>query len=321
MGAPGLARGTRVAPKDSTWPCDGGNIDAADKWLSRPIFRLQLGRTAEWLLSIPGNFFGMPATLLVSPTAIGCAVGGCSHAHSAALALAIICAVALTARWAAFNVAQDGSASSIALILYQPSTVVVAPVLGTALAHCIVDPGPGRHAASFHITAWFAGVTPVLYLKQLTSRRRPVASKAEHVGQAAVAAASAKQLSNIPAMLLRSDCNASFPSGDVGAAAAVSYILVRWCGYTKMAVACVALSAFGRMYWQAHHLLDVVAGALVSLVTCRVVDALYTLTSSGSASGACPNAAWWHPALAMLVLLAQQWAQKRNNTTSRGQRP
>lgn len=103
------------------------------------------------------------------------------------------------------------------------------------------------------------------------------------------------------------DPNAAFPSGDVGGAVSVAYALIRCGGDCRLALACVVLSAFGRLYWQAHHLLDVLAGALISLVTCMALELL--LQHRGD-QGSAISVAWWHPAIALIVLFVQQRVQK-----------
>ena len=72
------------------------------------------------------------------------------------------------------------------------------------------------------------------------------------------------------------------------------------------------------MTWQAHHALDVLAGAAVSLLTCVGVDAILRAGSeSGEAQGlqrssstTCPPALWWHPLLPLVALAVQQKLQK-----------
>ena len=76
------------------------------------------------------------------------------------------------------------------------------------------------------------------------------------------------------------------------------------------------------MYWQAHHLLDVTCGGLVSLITCIALDRLFAffVVADGAAAsmfssaywfGSAPAAAttvvatavWWHHFVAQLVLI------------------
>ena len=332
--ADALGVGTQSKLLASGWPTDGSMIDRIDKRVSSPIFKLQLGRSLEWVLSVPGCFFGMPAALLVSPSLIACAVGGCTNASMQSLAVLCSATVAILGVWVNFNRADTSSIkSSPPLLLFRPVSVIVAPALGTALAYFVAEGTVARAAGSFHIATWYAGIIPVLLLKQSTRRRRPVACEPDQISAEAVAAAKAKYLSNIPAKLRHADANASFPSGDVGGAVSVAYVLLQCGGSAAAAVSCVLLSAFGRMYWQAHHALDVLAGAAVSLLTCVAVDAILRASSESEAFGlqrgrlsspsasssssstssstsTCPPALWWHPLLPLVALAVQQKLQK-----------
>ena len=95
---------------------------------------------------------------------------------------------------------------------------------------------------------------------------------------------------------LQHDSNASFPSGDVVGATCFALALRRGPGAccAPAAAACVLLSAFGRMYWQAHHLLDVLVGGALAAGTCQALELLL-----GGASAA----QWWHLGLAQLLVL------------------
>jgi hypothetical protein len=113
-----------------------------------------------------------------------------------------------------------------------------------------------RGAAAFHLVAWCAAVAPVLVLKHTTQRRRPVTCEAEHVGAEVLRASERKRLANICAMLRSGDANAAFPSGDVAGSVTFAYPIWRCAeesgsppALRLLAVACVCLSATGRMYW------------------------------------------------------------------------
>ena len=69
-------------------------------------------------------------------------------------------------------------------------------------------------------------------------------------------------------------------------------------GAPALAAALVLFSAIGRMYFLAHHLLDVCVGALVGGLTCGLLDLVF-LDSVGGACGT----RWWHPPVGILVLL------------------
>ena len=54
------------------------------------------------------------------------------------------------------------------------------------------------------------------------------------------------------------------------------------------------LSACGRMYWQAHHLFDCLAGAALTLPVCLLLEWLL---------GGALQALWWHPVVAVVLLI------------------
>ena len=142
---------------------------------------------------------------------------------------------------------------------------------------------------------------PVLTLKAASRRRRPVACDA-------VRATVTKSLANIPSMLRAGDPNGAFPSGDVAGAVAFAYPLWRAVGCRWVAVGCVAFSAAGRMYWLAHHLIDVVSGAVVGLLACALLDATLTSfvpsTNTPSTRAMDATTSWWSPLAAFAVLVA-----------------
>ena len=81
-----------------------------------------------------------------------------------------------------------------------------------------------------------------------------------------------KKLARIGASLRASDPNASFPSGDVAGATAFACALAPT--HPTLALALVCGSAFGRLYWRAHHLLDCLAGAATTLAAHSLLAAI-----------------------------------------------
>jgi membrane-associated phospholipid phosphatase len=305
VGGAGLAYGKAATPTDSVWPRDGSMLDELDKRCSAPIFRLQIGRMLEWCLSVPGCFFGMPAVNAVCPAVIACGLGGCSDAHIGALGILALLITAIMVVWISYHADQTGKRSH--LVLFRVSTTVAALFVGTALVAAIATKGSAQRAGYFQLAAWYAQVMPILYLKDNTKRRRPVACEPHHIGSDVVAAAAAKALNKIPMSLRRLDPNTAFPSGDVGGAMTVAYTLWNCGGSRAAALACVVLSAFGRMYWQAHHLLDVLVGACTSLLTCAALDMLlHAAMPDEGDSSTCPPAAWWHPGVVLVALWVEQ---------------
>jgi len=319
----------------STWPLDGGSLDRLDKSISSPFFRLQIGALAEALLSVPGCCFGAPAFLSILPSALGCALQAdhCAGAPAGARACLGITTIIILGAWArlvsqppakadeAATKRQRGDAKGVGLatmqglakLLYHPALVLLAPLAGTALLARLAD-AEGRAAGSFFLLGWFVAISPVIELKKWAHRRRPLASDARHLGERAAAALPRKAIQNIPTMIRSFDSNASFPSGDVAGAVAFAYPLVR-CGSPSLGLACLLLSVLGRLYWHAHHALDVLVGGTLSLTVVLGLEralsacaaspdhAAYCAGLGGAAPGGFPGAALWHPALGFLLLV------------------
>ena len=283
----------------SVFPRDGSALDLFDKRCSSPIFRLQLPLILEAPISIPGCFFGMPAFHVAAPGLLTLlalqdkAVQWPSDALPTVGALTILIVV-----W--FYVNSRPERLRRARMLYSPPSLIVSPIIGLLLAHKLAREDADAIAVPcFYLCAWYTSIIPVLGLKKLANRRRPVASDHLHLGnESAAYAARGKGFVNITAMLRKNDPNASFPSGDVAGAVAFAYPLLSSNASTTLhlvvGVACIALSSFGRMYFLAHHLLDVVCGGLCSAVTCLLCEL---------AMGGISNTQLWHPAAAFTVLV------------------
>jgi membrane-associated phospholipid phosphatase len=283
-----------VAAQASRFPRDGDALDAFDNWLSSPIFHLRLSKPAELLLSIPGCFFGMPAAGAPAALLLALLTGG-HGGSSTAWPLTAMLAVALLCIHFRLMLAWDearpvATAALAARTVYSVGSVAVAPLLAIGAAQALELPGGG--AAYAYLLVWYSAIGPVLALKQAARRRRPIAA-AHHPGNPLPH----KALRAIRCIISH-DSNASFPSGDAAGAVAFALPLWRCAGLPVAAVACVLLSCAGRLYWQAHHLLDVTFGALVALSSAVLVEA--ALSERG---GLC-SATWWHPIGAQAGVLA-----------------
>ena len=278
--------------ESSRWPIDHGTLDVLDKRLSAAIFNLQLGVVLESLLSVPGCFFGMPAFHVVAPALLACSVDrtGCRAAQPWAMFAVLSATMSLFCAWGLIQ--RSSEALRHARLLYLPPTMLASPPIGVSLARALTTDDAALAACYYFLLAWYASVLPVLTLKAVARRRRPVAC--DGISRAA----EGKALPNIPAMLRSGDPNAAFPSGDVAGAVAFAYPLWHCAGAPSLAVACVALSALGRMYWLAHHLLDVACGAAISLLTCVALDVALGAAAGGTLTQL------WHPILAFVVVIA-----------------
>lgn len=295
-----------AAPKPSRFPADGSALDTLDKTISGPIFRLQLGLVLEALLSVPGCYFGMPAAHVIAPTLVACSIdpGACRAATPATQAAAAIFGLALLVWWASAQYARNSKALRH---LYLAPALIVSPIVGMLVVHAVAAGSASAMAAAhFYLVVWNLSLIPILTIKHAAGRRRPVACDAADIGEATTQAAERKALSNICAMLKAGDANAAFPSGDVAGSVAFAYPLWHCAvaatapeGLRVAALCCIGLSALGRMYWQAHHALDVTVGGLVSLLTCYLADvALGAFGEGGTAT-----MPWWHAFAAQGALI------------------
>eukprot|EP00392_Amoebophrya_sp_AT5.2_P007457 g7472.t1 len=132
---------------------------------------------------------------------------------------------------------------------------------------------------------WCVSVAGVMLLKELTKRRRPLVLIDKEKRR--------RRRVEFFEAFIEADPHSSFPSGDTAGATAVAFSLFlagsssgpppvpvgspprlgsTWPGtIIQMGIVPVALAVlagFGRVYWQAHHVLDVVAAAVLSLAVC-----------------------------------------------------
>lgn len=267
-------------------------LDALDKSLSRPIFLARLPIAVEYILSVPGNFFGVPlVTLFLSPNVMAMY---CSDSLLLPTWWHVVVWFMILAVLLLWFFVLKGSKRAIQTF-YGPMVGVMAAFLGVALLSWMPDQS-ARQVGYFQLAAWCLSVLPVALLKPATARIRPACQDRDiHV----MAAMNAKHLHVLPRLFQR-DGRASFPSGDTAGAMAVAYTIGR-CGggsddgrqHTSLALAIVIviLSATGRMYWQAHHLADVVAGVVLAIPCCWFLE--QALLDSYGAGGPC-QALWWH---------------------------
>lgn len=262
----GLADTAEVLP--SLWPADGGSIDLCDKAISRSITSLEIG-VLEWPASVPGCAFGMGTTLFAGPLTLAALTTDESWPPVVPMGIFRVFVLAV---WAAilyiWFMLCSGREEYARKYLFRGPVYLIGPILGIAVARLA---GPRAcFTGAWFIIAWWVNMLPVFILKKLTRRRRPTVCGPDLVPQ------TPRVIEIIP-RLLKQDANASFPSGDVAGAAAFAWALTFGCGLpAAVGVVVVVLSAFGRMYWRAHHFLDISVGAGIGLLgsaaTGRLVD-------------------------------------------------
>lgn len=269
-------------------------LDALDQRLSRPLLTTRLPLVLEYIWSIPGNFFGVPIfACTVTPSVVAWCFAPGPPTESILLLLAIFASVVwmwvLTLRKNRFVTKH---------IFYGRGFGCLTPLLGMALLFQVPDVR-AQQLGFFQLAAWQLAILPIGVLKSVCARARP-----------ALVCSSPKHLRRLP-FLFRKDAFGSFPSGDAGGAVAVAYPILRCAdgAFSKaVALSCILLSATGRIYWQAHHLFDVLVGAGISLLSCALLEQLLLISldnSDVSSDTGCPCLAkWWHPLQVQVLLVS-----------------
>lgn len=252
---PSLHHNSRPSP--SIFPVDGSWLDQVDKSLTGQLASAELGAW-ELPFSFFGCIFGSPLSLLVGPLLISVSHDRHGANPLAAPVLAILSA-AVVLGWAEF--VHTANQQFVRDWYYSSAAFLVAPPLGALAAYLLSSPAGFNHG-SFHTTLWMLCIVPIALGKRLANRRRPV------VCAECFAVWTPRRVSVI-CDLLKTDANAAFPSGDVAGAAAFAVPLWTATRSLPLPVLCVALAAYGRIYWRAHHLLDVVVGAVNTLLVAR----------------------------------------------------
>eukprot|EP00980_Cylindrotheca_fusiformis_P028824 scaffold22653_cov119-Cylindrotheca_fusiformis.AAC.5 len=194
---------------------------------------------------------------------------------------------------------------------YGPVTVALGPIAGVSLLAVSPLSTLARQMGYFQICAWSTGVLPTAILKPLVGRERPASwilngddSRLHH-------AATEKHIPALPRLFAK-DSYESMPSGDAAGAVGCMYLFLRSENslLRTFGILCIALSCFGRMYWMAHHFLDVCVGVLTSLVACTM---LQTRFCNGDATECFVE--WWNPiaihAFVFFVAVAPKWYKKK----------
>lgn len=92
-------------------------------------------------------------------------------------------------------------------------------------------------------------------------------------------------------------------------AGSVSFAYPLWrCKGTGAGAAALIVfaSAFGRMYWHAHHAMDVIVAALIAYLCCLALDAALSATSERGDGADCPDVPWYYPFVALFAIAVQQ---------------
>ena len=301
--------------KSLGWWVEDSLVDRLDKSLSLLVFTMSLGTTAEVLLSVPGTWFGLPtpawglaplaitfysefahlpgtadyvpAQLLSAEAAASVqsglvTLGLGSRASASFVALALV----PTALWLATHVRYLVKGRFIRA--YTATKYLMAPAMQVPILiahHCDASFSTG----AWFVIAWVVAETVGFVLKVSSARRRP-----------RVSPAIAQQLASVPrafpevqTMLMVGESTLeSFPSGDTIGAAVFSAQLLAM-GAPAWTAVFGLTTAFCRVYFHAHHVLDVAAGLVIGFATVRVLPALLPMHSTTA----------WHEGAALVAFI------------------
>lgn len=229
---------------------EGSTIDRLDKWLSyNLVFSWRLG-LLELPLAVPGTWFGTTTTSLGSaPLLIAAA------AEPRNLRLVAAAAFVFLGALIAFSLVISRRADRELLWWKPPYFVVMSVGIAQLLSPAAL------HITTFYIACWGYSVLIGSLLKTIFARRRPCISMA-----------GCENLDGERLLPLHEHLCAgytaieSFPSGDAIGGAVASSALYLATGSTSFLVWLpMLLSAYGRVYIWAHHLLDVAVGCAIGV--------------------------------------------------------
>eukprot|EP00531_Pseudo-nitzschia_arenysensis_P019128 CAMPEP_0116123882 /NCGR_PEP_ID=MMETSP0329-20121206/4986_1 /TAXON_ID=697910 /ORGANISM="Pseudo-nitzschia arenysensis, Strain B593" /LENGTH=318 /DNA_ID=CAMNT_0003617829 /DNA_START=196 /DNA_END=1152 /DNA_ORIENTATION=- len=280
-------------------------VDAFDKAISGYLFRLSLPTIVEAVYSVPANFFGLVPSLAIGPLWVALLAfeddihewqnGKILLLKSTTLLLTAVFLIA----WALF---QNGS-MPLTKIMARKHFYLIAIFFNIGLLSYTLSglPSDDPHAASsqkayshaiYLLFLWPPSILVIVILKEFSQRPRPIiVDMAKDKDQWLTK----KSFPNICHFLAKAQAKESFPSGDATSAAIFAIVLMEVSKrYTTPATCLWLLACTGRMYFLAHHCLDVLVGSLLAGVIHAVASAMglgiYDMQ-------------WWHP-LASTVFLA-----------------
>lgn len=254
------------------WKHIGSMIDPMDKKISLPFFKLDFGK-AEYLLSAPATWFGIPVFAMGwAPLVVASTVNKRSFPK-----YLILPATGIGYIWwlALCHESKQPTCKKFEGIVraYRPFGNIGKqyPKLSYfSISHLSLllirwlGTEDGTSAASFYICSYHTTQAVIKLLQILSRRRRPYFSFRSELTSVK------RELPQIQEMLRKSRYE-SFPSADAASGAVFATILFL-AGNRSGAVAAI-LSGFGRMYYHAHHCLDVVVGQIIGvLITLKIAQ-------------------------------------------------
>jgi len=275
----------KVEPRG--WWVEGSAIDRLDKALSLSVFTLELGYTAELLLTAPGIWFGLPVPAFIMSNLLTWYSFLAHEAHEDMKWLAHLLNIDHDPDHVVLQTFKQVGIASPASLQFLAGSLIFIAIWGVIFYRYLLTghvekaylinkhlmfpslllpvifgkyfSPRGYKAATFFICSWFVAQSVSSGLKTVFSRIRPTVapSTAEKVGRVNRAFPSYRTMLSLGESVFE-----SFPSGDSVGAACFSCVLFILRAPTWTVWICV-LTAFCRMYFHAHHLLDVAAGLSV----------------------------------------------------------
>lgn len=244
---------------------EGGLIDRVDKHISRLAFKASLPAPVEALVSIPGAWYGcLPYALGLTPVLLS----AFSERHT--VRAQQVGGVALTAGvgwW--LRQAYVSTQTGRGFILFygmvaSKAKLLAVPHVGIGIAKLA---GLDTHAAALYTTSYFIVQGLIEMFKGLVWRLRPVASLEEELSTVP------RHITELGALTKRPDqANLSFPSGDAAGGCAFGMTIALFAPeFRTQAAAWASMVLFGRMYFHAHHFLDVLVGGALGAGTVLAV--------------------------------------------------
>lgn len=241
-------------------------LAAFDDVLSAPLQRAELPYIVTWIYSYPACFFGIPG-VIGGPLLALTGIAEAPFVWIAWVAVLIMYYVlmymeVMTKVVLAVGPAEMAEATAQAWATLELSAVV--PVLTHVLAYQM-HPAAVPHLQYFSFSTLFTQIFIILAKRQ-SKRTRPVA----RVDLVPALPTRVVPLSSFVATSMYRD--ESFPSGDAAEAVVFAATIIRAGFPYILGFACVVMSATGRVFFHAHHVLDVIAGCAVAVAGCVIVD-------------------------------------------------
>mmetsp|Transcript_2093 Transcript_2093/g.3006 ORF Transcript_2093/g.3006 Transcript_2093/m.3006 type:complete len:309 (-) Transcript_2093:512-1438(-) len=250
---------------------EGGWFDIVDKSFSKPIFTVELGKL-EYLLCVPGVWFGLPPAVWgVIPLYVAMYQASLENVQVVSFACYFGAPATLLLLIYWFQCIAENRVRDVYL-----ATKKLFPVLvfGPPLVTKLTLP-EGYSSTCFVVSAWCAGEILCHFIKVTSRRMRPIICldvlKDVH-----------RELPSLLTILREGETAfQSFPSGDAVGGAVVSttiFLLNPQLSPTLYYLPAL-ICCFGRMYYHAHHLSDVIFGSLLGFLTTVALHSVLGLAS------------------------------------------